>query len=246
MESISIAKFIRKPSRYIMSGLPFGITKRGTRVACVVSPKIKWYVCEHCGDNTANILKFRSKYKGKERWEKLKLCDECGAFLVRRGVKKPDFRPGIKNKLDRYKDSKISAYEYDRQVVLAECSRLQKKLKIKSVERREYILLKSLRETLESGGRVDVVNMAIRAGYPARKTRQLGSSVMKTIPDKLFDEIIGVSRRDIKLELSKVMKQDEDLAAKNRALELASKITGLSEPEGTVKLQINQAFEVAD
>ena len=59
------------------------------------------------------------------------------------------------------------------------------------------------------------------------------------VPDELFEEMIGVSRKDIKLELSKVMKQDEDLSAKNQALKLASQITGLTDTEG-VRIQVNQ------
>jgi hypothetical protein len=49
------------------------------------------------------------------------------------------------------------------------------------------------------------------------------------------------------MELMKVMKQDEDLSAKNKAIDLASKIAGMSAPEKGFQINIvNDGITVAD
>ena len=58
---------------------------------------------------------------------------------------------------------------------------------------------------------------------------------------------MGINRNEIQIELLKVMKQDTDLSAKNKALDLASKISGMSAPEKGFQINIvNDGITVAD
>ena len=63
----------------------------------------------------------------------------------------------------------------------------------------------------------------------------------------MFNEIVGINRNEIEMELMKVLKQDDNLSAKNRAIELAARITGMSEAEKGFQINIvNDGITVAD
>jgi hypothetical protein len=63
----------------------------------------------------------------------------------------------------------------------------------------------------------------------------------------LFEEIVGINQNEIQMELVKVMKQDEDLSAKNRAIDLAARIAGMKEPDNSVQVNIvNDGITLAD
>jgi hypothetical protein len=58
---------------------------------------------------------------------------------------------------------------------------------------------------------------------------------------------VGINRNEIEMELMKVLKQDDNLTAKNRAIELAARITGMSEPDKGFQINIvNDGITVAD
>ena len=249
IDKISIADFARKPGHYIQLGLPFGLTKHGEIMAWVVRKDMKWYACENCGDNTGNVKKFRWRAPtGNLVWERLILCDKCGHRINERGYQFNTHHikgEGLRGKIHKYRKERYSS-KYDYKVVVKECRDLEEKLGIGKIERKEYLLLRGIREALDAGDKVDIASVAVKAGYAEGKVKELGSAILRQIPDQLFSEMIGVSRRDIHRNLRELIEQRDDTSARIRALELASKITGMSEADGTVKIQVNQGFKLAD
>ena len=75
----TVTEIVRKPS-LLSTALPFDITLNGQVVATVISPKgTQWRECENCGENTQNIIEFQDD---QLKWQKLILCDKCGAEVV--------------------------------------------------------------------------------------------------------------------------------------------------------------------
>ena len=75
----TVTEIVRKPS-LLSTALPFDITLNGQVVATVISPKgAQWRECEKCGENTQNIIEFQDD---QLKWQKLILCDKCGAEVV--------------------------------------------------------------------------------------------------------------------------------------------------------------------
>ena len=149
---------------------------------------------------------------------------------------------------------KIKAYKkahalsgWDDKAIQRECRRLEDKLGIERVEPKQYKMLRRISESLKVGDKVDLEAAARWAGYPDWQVRQPEISILRNIDNSLFNELVGINRNEIQIELLKVMKQDEDLSAKNRALDLASKISGMSAPEKGFQINIvNDGITVAD
>ena len=143
----------------------------------------------------------------------------------------------VATKIAEYKQSRgITTWEKD--AVSRECRRLEKDLNIVKVEPKEYRLLRRINKEAKIGKALDLPSIARWAGFPEWKCKNPEFSIMRNIDNKLFSELVGISRNEIEFELSKVMKQDEDLSAKNRALDLGSKITGMSEPDKGTQVNI--------
>lgn len=149
---------------------------------------------------------------------------------------------------------KIKAYKkshalsgWDDKAIQRECRRLEDKLGIERVEPKQYKMLRRISESLKVGEKPDLEAAARWAGYPDWQVRQPEISILRNIDNSLFNELVGINRNEIQIELLKVMKQDEDLSAKNRALDLASKISGMSAPEKGFQINIvNDGITVAD
>jgi len=128
-----------------------------------------------------------------------------------------------------------------------ECKRLQIKLGIDRIEPKEYKLLIELAERMKLSNELNLTDIAKRAGYPEWRTKKVETTILRDINPTLFRELVGINRNEIEYELSKIIKQDSNLTAKNRAIELASKITGLSEPENRLQINIvNSGLTVSD
>lgn len=157
--------------------------------------------------------------------------------------KAPD--KALKTKIEAYKES-TSLSKWEKDVLSRECRRLEKKLDLKKVEPKQYLFLKQISEHLKLGETMNLPELAKSAGYSRIKAKNPGTMILKDIDGKLFSEIVGFSPKDVEFELIKVLKQDSDLSAKMRALELASKITGMQEDKGT-QIQINTlGIELSD
>lgn len=142
-----------------------------------------------------------------------------------------------KLKIEEYKKTRgIDTWE--KNAITRECRRLEKKLGVIKVEPKEYRLLKRIAEEAKLGKTIDLPAICRWAGYPDWKCKRPETSILRNIDGKLFDELAGLNRNEIVLELNKVIKQDNDLSAKNRAIELASKITGMSEPDKGTQVNI--------
>ena len=153
---------------------------------------------------------------------------------------------GLLEKIAAYKES-MDLTKWDDKSISRECRRLEKELSIERIEPKQYKMLRKIAEDLKLGERVDLSAAARWAGYPDWKVKRPETAILRNIDNRLFNELVGINRNEIEMELVKVMKQDANLSAKNRALELASKISGMSEPEKGLQINIvNDGITVAD
>jgi len=149
---------------------------------------------------------------------------------------------------------KIAAYKkssglnnWDDKSISRECRRLEDKLSIERVEPKQYKMLRKIAEDLRIGEKVNLEAAARYAGYPDWQAKRPETAILRNIEPALFTELVGINRNEIEMELMKVMKQDEDLSAKNKAIDLASKIAGMSAPEKGFQINIvNDGITVAD
>jgi len=164
----------------------------------------------------------------------------------------PGLAPVDPNKLSL--EAKIKGYKasqglskWDEKSISRECRRLEEKLSLDRVEPKQYKMLRKISEDLKVGEKTDLQAAARWAGYPEWKVKRPETAILRDIDSALFTELVGINRNEIEMELVKVIRQDENLAAKNKALDLASKITGMSESEKGVQVNIvNGGMTVAD
>lgn len=155
-------------------------------------------------------------------------------------------KEGLKNKIESYKKS-MKLTMWDDKSISRECRRLEKKLSIPKIEPKEYKMLRKISEELKIGKKPDLQAAARWAGYPDWKVKRPETSILRNIDNSLFQELVGLDRNEIQMELVKVMKQDENLPAKNKALDLAARIVGMNEPDkGTQVNIVNGGITVAD
>ena len=143
----------------------------------------------------------------------------------------------LSNKIQEYKEN-TGLSKWDDKSIQGECRRLEEKLGVDKIEPKEYKILRKISEELKLGERVDLSAAARWAGYPEWKVKRPETTILRDIDNRLFSEIVGINRNEIEMELMKVLKQDENLTAKNRAIELAARITGMSEPEKGTQVNI--------
>lgn len=149
-------------------------------------------------------------------------------------------------KIDSYKKS-VNLTKWDDKSIAGACRKLEEELGIDRVEPKQYKMLQKIANEVRVGTKVDLAAAARWAGYPEWKVRQPETSILRDIDTRLFTKIVGIDRNEIQIELRKVIKQDDNLAAKNKALELGARITGMSEPEKGVQINIvNDGITVAD
>jgi len=74
----TVTEIVRTPT-LLRRDIPFDITSNGKVICTVVRPGGVWRECENCGENTKNILEFRSK---GGNWTKIILCDKCSDKLI--------------------------------------------------------------------------------------------------------------------------------------------------------------------
>ena len=149
---------------------------------------------------------------------------------------------------------KITAYKksqglttWDDKSISRECRKLEQELDIEKVQPKQYKMLRKIAEELKIGQQVDLSAAARWAGYPEWKVKRPETTILRDIDNSLFNKIVGINRNEIEMELIKVMKQDDNLSAKNKALDLASKIAGMSESDKGVQVNIvNDGITVAD
>lgn len=128
----------------------------------------------------------------------------------------------------------------ERSLIEGEVAKLEEKLGIEILPR-EYVFLNKIRDSMGLGKRPDLKAMALQSGYGVREAENPEMSILRNVDPKLMSEVLGFNRGDVERELVKIMKQDEDLSAKIRAIEIAAKVTGMMQQEGT-KIQINSGF----
>lgn len=152
----------------------------------------------------------------------------------------------LRKKIEQYKGS-MSLTKWDDKSISRECRRLESKLGIERIEPKQYKMLRKIAEDLKIGEKTDLSAAARYAGYPDWQVKQPETAILRNIDNALFNEIVGINRNEIEMELMKVLRQDENLAAKNKAIELAARITGMSEPEKGLQVNIvNGGLTVAD
>jgi len=152
----------------------------------------------------------------------------------------------LTKKIEEYRKS-ASLTSYDDKSIARECRRLEAKLGVTRIEPKQYKMLRKISEDLKVGEKVDLSAAARWAGYPDWQVKQPETAILRNIDNSLFNELVGINRNEIQMELVKVMKQDENLAAKNKALEMAARITGMSEPEKGTQINIlNGGVTVSD
>jgi len=144
---------------------------------------------------------------------------------------------GLREKIARYKAS-LKVTRTDIELTRVACRSLEERLGIDKIEPKEYRFLQAIALNLELGKKIDLHQLALSVGYTKWQAEKPESNILRAIDDKVFDAIIGVDRKMIHSELRKIIGQDEDMSSKMRAIELATKITGMQESDGT-KIQIN-------
>ena len=141
----------------------------------------------------------------------------------------------------------MSLTKWDDESISNECRRLEDKLGIDRIEPKEYKMLRKIAEDLKIGEKVDLSAAARWAGYPDWKVKRPETAILRDIPNSLFNELVGINRNEIEMELVKVLKQDENLSAKNKAIDIAARIAGMTEPErGTQVNIVTGGLTVAD
>ena len=143
----------------------------------------------------------------------------------------------LQKKIDEYKQS-MALTKWDDKSIGRECRKLEKELGIDRVEPKQYKMLRKISEDLKLGDKVDLSSAARWAGYPEWKVKRPETTILRDIDNALFNKLVGINRNEIEMELVKVMKQDVNLGAKNKALDLAARIAGMSESDGN-KVQVN-------
>jgi len=151
----------------------------------------------------------------------------------------------LADKIVRYKKS-LSLSKWDRSVLQRECRRLEKKLGVERILPREYVFLRKIRESLVSGDNVNLKLLAQASGYPEWQWSRPDVTILRNISPKLYKEMVGFDEKDVQTELVKLMKQDDDLGVKARALDLATKILGMQSEDKGVQINVVGAIEVAD
>lgn len=158
------------------------------------------------------------------------------------GEEEPGFK-WLAEKMERYIMS-LGSGERDMKVK-GEIERLGRKLGI-SVKPREYIFLSKVRKLIAEGAKVDYREVALSSGYQIEESTNPEISIMSKIDPKLMTEMLGFNRGDVEREMIKVMKQDTDLVAKMRALELAGKMIGMMGDEKGVQINFNTGIKLGD
>ena len=154
--------------------------------------------------------------------------------------------PGLLPKIHAYKKSQ-GLTTWDDKSISRECRKLEKELDIEKVEPKQYKILRKISEGLKIGEKVDLSAAARWAGYPDWKVKRPEATILRSIDPALFNRLVGINRNEIEMELMKVLKQDDNLSAKNKAIDLAARITGMSEPDKGVQVLIaNVGATVAD
>lgn len=149
-------------------------------------------------------------------------------------------------KIENYKKS-MSLTVWDDKSISRECRRLEEKLGVERIEPKQYKMLRKIAEDLKIGEKPDLSAAARSAGYPDWQVKRPETAILRNIPNALFNEIVGINRNEIEMELMKVLKQDDNLSAKNKAIEMAARITGMSEPDKGFQINIvNDGITVAD
>ena len=155
-------------------------------------------------------------------------------------------KESVRNKIEAYKKS-IKLTKWDDSSISRECRRLEKELGIDRVEPKQYKMLRKISEDLKLGVKVDLGAAARWAGYPDWQVKRPETSILRNIDSSLFNKIVGISRNEIEMELVKVMRQDDDLGAKNKAIDLAAKIAGMTDNDKGLQINIvNDGITVAD
>lgn len=150
------------------------------------------------------------------------------------------------NKIKAYKEA-TGLTKWDDKSISRECRRLENKLGIERIEPKQYKMLRKIAEDLKIGEDVDLSAAARWAGYPDWQVKRPETSILRNIDNRLFNELVGINRNEIEMELMKVLKQDDNLAAKNKAIDLAARISGMSEPDKGFQINIvNDGITVAD
>ena len=132
----------------------------------------------------------------------------------------------LERKLSEYKAG-LGLTSWDRTILTRECRRLEEKLGIERIEPKAYVFLRKIADQVALEREVNLGRLARDSGYPEWKAARPEVAILRDIDDKLFSEIVGISRKDVEFQLLKVLKQDKDLGSKMRALELASKVMGM-------------------
>jgi hypothetical protein len=111
-------------------------------------------------------------------------------------------------------------------------------LGIKEIPPRQYLFLRKIAEKLRLGEVLDLRELARTSGYPTHQAAHPANLILKHVDDKVFSAVVGFSSKDVEYELMKVIKQDVDLSAKMRALDLGSKILGMTNDDTKFQIQI--------
>lgn len=154
-------------------------------------------------------------------------------------------KESLLNKIEAYKKSTGLTLN-DSKSISRKCRQMSDEMGI-SIEPKEYRMLNMIAEALKLNEKLDLTVIAKKAGYPEWRAKRPETEILRDIDPALFTRIVGINRNEIEMELVKVMKQDANLSAKNKALDLASRIAGMNEPDKGVQVNIvNDGITVAD
>lgn len=148
----------------------------------------------------------------------------------------------LQDKIARYKAS-FGLSKSNRDSIRRECDKLQDKLNIEYIEPKDYVFLRSIAESVEGGGVPDLKALAIQAGYGSWQAERPENTILAHIPDSLYQEIVGISTKDIEDSLASLVRQDNDLSVKLRATELAAKIRGLNADNEAINITLGNFIQ---
>lgn len=155
-------------------------------------------------------------------------------------------KESLNSKIKAYKESQ-GLTTWDEKSISRECRRLENELGVEKIAPKQYKMLRKINEELKLGNEPDLSAIARWAGYPEWKVKRPETTILRDIDNKVFSKLVGLNKNEIEMELVKVIRQDENLAAKNKALDLASKIVGMSEQDKGFQVNIvNGGMTVAD